>query len=295
MDHATHAEQLYAAYKPLLFSLAYRMLGNIMDAEDIVQEAFVAWNGAAAAEVGNSKAYLCKIVTNRCIDTLRSARHRREVYVGPWLPEPIVAGAGGFDPSERYLQQESVTTAYLLLLQQLSWVERAVFLLREALQYDYGEIAAMVGKSEANCRQIFHRAKRAIGALPPEQASARAPGGEQAASAAERFVQALASGNIGTLLAALADDAVLYSDGGGKVRAAVHPIAGADRIARFSFGLLAKAGEGFSFRLATVGGQPGIVTYEDGNVTAVFTFRLVQGRIANIYVVVNPDKLRRVT
>ncbi|WP_135555724.1 RNA polymerase sigma-70 factor [Paenibacillus cymbidii] len=295
MEHAATAEQLYTTYKPLLFSLAYRMLGHVMDAEDIVQEAFVAWNGAASAEVGNSKAYLCKIVTNRCIDLLRSSRHRREVYVGPWLPEPIVAGAGGFDPSERYLQQESVTTAYLLLLQQLSWVERAVFLLREAMQFDYGDIAAMVGKSETNCRQIFHRAKRAIGALPPEQAGARAPVGGQATSAAERFVQALASGNIGTLLAALADDAVLYSDGGGKVKAAVQPILGPDRIARFSFGLLAKAGESFSFRLATVGGQPGIVTYEEGNVTAVFTFRLVQDRIANIYIIVNPDKLRRVT
>ena len=158
------SEQIYLSYRPLMFSLAYRMLGSVMDAEDVVQEAFLYANETNLDHVHNPKAYLCKIVTNRCIDNLRSASKKREVYVGPWLPEPLMTTSTDHQiaPDLAYTHKESLSTAYLLLLQQLSWIERAVFLLREVLQYEYDEIAEIVGKSSTNCRQIFRRAKNAI-------------------------------------------------------------------------------------------------------------------------------------
>ena len=164
-------ESLYSTYKPLLFSLAYRMLGSVMDAEDIVHESFLALRKTGWEHVCNIRAYLCKIVTNRCLDHLRSSANKRELYPGPWLPEPLVGEAGSVgeenDPLQSYVHKESLATAYMLLLQQLSYVERAVFLLREALQYDYDEIADIVGKSSVNCRQIYHRAKRSLGRPGP--------------------------------------------------------------------------------------------------------------------------------
>ncbi|NBD25251.1 RNA polymerase sigma factor SigJ [Paenibacillus glycinis] len=306
-------EELYASYKTLLFTLAYRMLGSVMDAEDIVQEAFLSLQGKEAERISNVKAYLCKIATNRCIDRLRSAQRQREVYVGPWLPEPLVAdwagdvevsagsgfGSGSLedDPYQAYARHESVSTAYLLLLQQLSSVERAVFLLREVLQYDYDEIADIVGKSSANCRQIFHRAKRGI--QPEEERNSpsagvpAAPGHQQLV---EQFTAALTNGDIGKLLHLLSPGAALLSDGGGKVTAAVNPIIGAARISGFLQGVLKKLDPAsLSYRLALVGGQLGLVTYTDGTPSGVFSFRAEQGRIANIYVVVNPDKLTGVT
>ncbi|MDF2962151.1 MAG: polymerase sigma factor SigJ [Paenibacillus sp.] len=298
-------EQLYEAYKPLLFSLAYRMLGSVMDAEDIVHESFLAYGRAAAGWTGGAeairhpKAYLCKIVTNRCIDRLKSASKQREVYVGPWLPEPIVpegesTGELGGDPLNRYLRKESVSTAYLLLLQQLTWVERAVFLLREALQYDYGDIADIVGKSSANCRQIYHRAKRSIG----ETGKDTKPVGcsdSRASRLVEQFMHALANGDVSKLLDVLAADAVLYSDGGGKVSAAVKPILGADRIVRFLAGVLSKISADVSVRLFESDGGTGLVTYEKGRPQSVLTFHVAGGLIENVYIVVNPDKLRYVT
>ncbi|MEF3302445.1 RNA polymerase sigma-70 factor [Paenibacillus sp. GYB003] len=303
MDHTVPIEDWYAAYKPLLFSLAYRMLGSVMDAEDIVQEAFLSLGAAAdPAPIRNGKAYLCKIVTNRCIDRLRSGQAKREVYVGPWLPEPIVTPEtdAQADPLQAYVRSESVSTAYLLLLQQLSWVERAVFLLREVLQYDYDEIAGIVGKSATNCRQIFHRAKRGISLRPPHDeeaapvpgaASSRPADPERTGELVRQFVQALASGDIARLLGILSEDAVLYSDGGGKVHAATRPIVGADRVIRFLTGLLEKASPAFSFRFARVGSDAGIVTYENGVPQSVFSFHAENGRIAAVYIVVNPDKL----
>ncbi|MGG2197457.1 RNA polymerase sigma-70 factor [Paenibacillus sp.] len=310
MEPKHTTEQLYAAYKPLLFSLAYRMLGRVMDAEDIVQEAFLSLNGALPEHVRHPKAYLCKIVTNRCIDLLRSASKQREVYVGPWLPEPLVAeedgsGSGLGDPSHHYVQKESVSTAYLLLLQQLSWVERAVFLLREVLQYEYDEIGEIVGKSGTNCRQIFHRAKRSLGThaapaagdLPSTGSGVQLhtpAAGSAAGGLVEQFVSALASGDMAKLLRLLSEDAALYSDGGGKVTAAVRPILGAERISRFLAGLLEKVQDGFSYRFAVVNGYTGIVTYVHGRPLNVFSFHAENERIEAIYIVVNPEKLKHV-
>ncbi|MCC3376060.1 RNA polymerase sigma-70 factor [Cohnella sp. REN36] len=300
MDQNLLTNEVYGAYKPLLFSLAYRMLGSVMDAEDIVHEAFLALNTAEPDAIRNVKAYLCRIVTNRCLDLLKSSRHRREVYVGPWLPEPLLTEKDG--PYESLAQQESLSTAYLLLLQQLSAVERAVFLLREAWGYEYAEIADMVGKSSANCRQIFRRARRgleeqggAIGETEERLPPASGEGSkEQLARLVSQFVQAISSGDTGLLLRTLAVDASAYTDGGGKTNAALRPIRGSDRVAMFLFSIYAKQPADASYRYADVGGEPGIVLYADGQPSTVLTFRAEQDRIADIYIVVNPEKLANV-
>lgn len=285
-------EHLYSSYKPLLFSLAYRMLGSVMDAEDIVQEAFLALNRSGMEHVQNIKAYLCKVVTNRCLEFLRSAKNHREVYTGTWLPEPFVT-ADESDPMQAYLQKESLSTAYLLLLQQLSHVERAVFLLREALQYDYEEIAAIVGKSSTNCRQIFHRAKRSLskkdGAEPVDRLES-----EQATGLVKQFMQALATGNAAQIMKHLSEDAVLFTDGGGKVNTLPHPLQGPIRISNLLAAFLKNVSSRYAGRIAMVNGQPGLVVYLADKVQAVISFKIANGRIVHLYIVVNPDKLAHV-
>ncbi|RTE07987.1 RNA polymerase sigma-70 factor [Paenibacillus whitsoniae] len=291
-------QELYDAYKPLVFSLAYRMLGSVMDAEDVVQETFLYINQQlqAGTDIRTPKAYLCKIATNKCIDKLRASSAKRETYVGPWLPEPLLTEAS--TPDGALSHKESLGTAYLLLLQQLSWVERAVFVLREVLQYEYDEIADIVGKSPANTRQIFHRAKKAIsgqdaggeaGEGTGRQAS---PPSSTTAQVVEQFVQALVSGNVQRLLSMMKQDAVLYSDGGGKVQAAVRPILGAERIIAFITGVLAKVPEGYRFSLEMVNGQLGITGYIHEEPYHVTTFHLKGEQIEAVYLVANPNKLR---
>jgi RNA polymerase sigma-70 factor (TIGR02957 family) len=282
-----HTEQLFITYKSLLFSLAYRMLGSVQDAEDIVQDAYITWSEQTLNQVQNPKAYLCKIVTNRCIDLLKSARKQREAYVGPWLPEPLLTDNND-DPALHYVMKESLSTAYLLLLEQLSETERAVFLLREVLEYDYHLIAEVVGKSSSNCRQIFHRAKKAIGnhivqSSPPK-----------ASALTEQFVSAVVSGNVSKLLSLLAVDAKLLSDGGGKTKAALVPIMGSERISRFYMGIMAKAKEDFSFKYTIVNGEPGIILYAEQRVFGVLSFQIKNDLIQTIYWVVNPDKLTHI-
>ncbi|MDF2669660.1 MAG: subfamily polymerase sigma-70 subunit [Paenibacillus sp.] len=295
MEQNQAVEQLYTSYRPLLFALAYRMMGSVMDAEDAVQEAFLNLNGSQLDSIRNTKAYLCRIVTNRCIDRLRSASKKREVYVGPWLPEPVVTEAEAGDseePAFRYMRHESISTAYMLLLQQLSWVERAVFILREVLEYEYEEIAAIVDKSPANCRQIFHRAKRAINgseSAPTLQQAALLQ--EQAGELTRQFVQALTTGNIAKLMSLLTEDAILLSDGGGKVTAAIRPILGADRITRFMAGLVEKVPADFSYKFANVNGRLGIVSYFGSQINNVISFQVQHNLITNVYIMVNPDKL----
>lgn len=282
-------EQLFAIHRPLLFSLAYRMLGSVQDAEDIVQEAYLTLSETTTEHVLNSKAYLCKIVTNRCIDLLKSARKQRETYVGPWLPEPLLIDSME-DPAQNYIMKESLSTAYLLLLEQLSETERAVFLLREVLQYDYEAIADVVGKSKTNCRQIFHRAKKAVG--NHREADQLTP--TKATALTEQFVSAIITGNVSKLLSLLAIDATLLSDGGGKTKAALFPILGAERISRFYMGILAKSTEDFSFKFTVVNGDPGIVLYAEEQVYGVLSLQVLDDLIQKIYWVANPDKLSHV-
>jgi RNA polymerase sigma-70 factor (ECF subfamily) len=287
---AVETDELYKAYKPLLFSLAYHMLGSVMDAEDIVHDAFLALNSVQKEDIRNLKSYLCKIVSNRCIDTLRSARAKREVYVGPWLPEPLVADPAPNDPMQLVINKDTVSTAFLLLMEKMTPTERAVFVLREALNYDYEEIAEIVGKTSANCRQIFRRSKQRLS--QSGLTTAEAENAEQKNALIERFVNALGTGDTEQLLEMLSADIVLYSDGGGKVTAAVHPIAGQDRVLRFLLGLLAKVPADFSFRFAPVNGGPGILAFAEGKLLNVVSFSVREGQIRNVYITVNPDKLQ---
>lgn len=279
--------QAYQTYKPLLFSLAYRMLGSVMDAEDIVHEAFLVLGEVDdKIKINNSKAYLCKIVTNRCIDKLRSAAKQREVYIGPWLPEPIVEDELD-QPSHSLEKKESISTAYLLLLQQLTEVERAVFLMREVFQYEYNDIATMVGKSSTNCRQIFHRAKKGI--MDRTESVKHDEGHSK--TYVEKFAQAVLDGNIDLIHAMLKKDAVFYSDGGGKVSAALRPIFSADHIARFLLGVITKLPENACFQFKNVNGSPGMVVIINGSIDYVVSIEVSDGKIAKLYMVSNPDKL----
>ncbi len=284
-------EMLYTTHRPLLFSLAYRMLGSVQDAEDIIQDTFIALNGTEAEHIQNIKAYLCKMVTNRCIDRLKSARKKREQYVGDWLPEPLLTeNTQSEDPAHQMFMKESVSMAYLLLLQQLSETERAVFLLKEVLQYSYEDIAEMVGKSSTNCRQIFHRAKKSIGS-PSEEKKITKKG----ASLTEQFFRALTSGDTDTLLSLLSVDATLATDGGGKIKAAIFPILGADRISRFYQGILPKLPKDVSYTFTTVNSEPGMILTVGGRVYAVMSLHIENNRIQNIYSVMNPDKLTHIS
>jgi RNA polymerase sigma-70 factor, ECF subfamily len=285
----TNRLDTFNQYRPLLFSIAYRMLGTAMDAEDILQEAFLRWEQAPADDVQSPKSYLSAVVTRLCIDYLRSAQVRREAYVGPWLPEPILTGQNpGF--AETTMLNESLSMAFLVLLESLSPLERAVFLLREVFDYDYGEIARIVDKSEANCRQMVSRAKQHIQARRPRYEVSV----EQRDRLTMQFVQTLSSGDMEGFLALLADDIVLMSDGGGKVAAALKPIYGADKVARYLFGLLKKLPQQADSRLVEVNGQPGFVMYLDGHLEQVLALDIVGERIQHIHVVRNPDKLRGV-
>jgi len=282
--------EVFDSNRPLLFSIAYRMLGSVMEAEDVVQEAFLRWQGAHDDEVRSPSAYLSTVVTRMCIDRLRSALARREQYVGPWLPEPLlseqvpeIAGSADLD--------DSLSMAFLELLESLTPVERAVFLLREVFDYDYPEIASLVGKSEANCRQIARRARHSVAARRPRFESSP----EQEERLMGSFLRASLSGDMEALLALLSEDVILYSDGGGKTQAALKPIYGADRVARFLSGILRKAPPDFAVRQTRVNGKPGFVGYfGDGSPQSVVTLEVAEGSIMTIRLVVNPEKLGNV-
>ncbi|GAC1428177.1 MAG: RNA polymerase sigma-70 factor [Chloroflexota bacterium] len=276
--------------RALLFSLAYRMLGSVMDAEDIVQEAFLRWQGGAHEDVRSPRAYLATIVTRLCLDHLRSARVKREEYVGPWLPEPLLteATAGEMDAGPL---ADSLSLAFMVLLESLSPLERAVFLLHDVFVYPYDEIAVIVGKSEANCRQIAQRARRHVEARRPRFAAAP----EQQDRITRQFIQTCVTGDMGALVTLLADDITLWTDGGGKAQAARRPIEGALHVARFILGVLAKIPPGAVSRVRRVNGQPAIILEAEGRVLGVVALEVDGERVAVLRIVVNPDKLRGMT
>ncbi|MBS4176803.1 RNA polymerase sigma-70 factor [Lederbergia citrea] len=279
-------DQLYQTYKPLLFSIAYRMTGSVMDAEDIIHEAFLTFSSLSNEKViENEKAYLCRVVMNSTIDKLRSAASKREVYVGEWLPEPIVEEAN--EPSHAYLMKESISTAYLLLLQQLSEVERAVFLLREVFQYSYDEIAVIIEKSSTNCRQIYHRSKKAM-INRPKTATLDF---HSMKKSVEEFTLALQKGNIDKMLELLQTDAIFIADGGGKVTTAVKPIYTSERIVFLFSSILKKLPENYRLEFKVVNGCPGVVLSINGYVAYVLSIEFQADQIARIYMVANPDKL----
>ncbi|MED0932661.1 sigma-70 family RNA polymerase sigma factor [Bacillus mobilis] len=280
------AEQLYETYQSLLFSLAYRILGSVMDAEDIVHDVFISLNNMEDVQsIENMKAYLCKMVTNRSIDKLRSAAHKRNVYVGMWLPEPFVEEIN--DPSESFVMKESISTAYLLLLQQLTEVERVVFILREIFGYDYEEIASIVDKSSVNCRKIFQRARKSILDKPKQSTLST----KKMAAYVEKFVSSLQCGDAQGMLEVLKTDAILKADGGGKATTAIHPIYSADRIIRLFFGIGKKFPEEYNVDYKMVNGAPGVIVKVNNKVTYVLSFTFENEKISNIYMMVNPEKL----
>jgi len=282
--------EVFDRNRPLMFSIAYRMMGSVMEAEDAVQEAYLRWQRASEDEVCSPSAYLSTVVTRLCIDRLRSARVRREQYVGPWLPEPMLGEQAQEIGGEVGLE-DTLSMAFLVLLESLTPVERAVFLLREVFDYEYAEIASLVGKSEANCRQISRRARQSVAARRPRFESSP----QQEERLMEGFLQASLVGDMQALLQLLSEDVTLYSDGGGKTRAALRPIYGADNVARFLTGILKNIPPGFTVRQSRVNGRPGLVGYfGDGSPQSVVSIEVAEGSIMAIRLVVNPEKLGNV-
>ncbi|WP_109506968.1 RNA polymerase sigma-70 factor [Nocardioides speluncae] len=276
--------------RPLMFSIAYRMLGSVAEAEDVVQEAFLRLHRSAqdGMEVDNLDAYATTVTTRIAIDTLRSARVRREQYVGPWLPEPIVAADDG-DPAHRFDLDETVSTAFLVLLEALTPVERAVFVLREVVGYEYDDIAEVVDKSATNCRQIFARARKRIEDGTPRFDPSR----ERRERLASQFVAALGEGDVAGLERLLADDVVFVGDGGGRAPAIRKPMAGALAVTRFLVGLM-RQGERIDVRLelGDANGQPALLTRDAGGaLLGVMTIDVDGGRITRLHNVLNPQKL----
>ena len=286
MSIGKQSAQAFDEYRGYLFSLAYRMLSSATDAEDIVQEAFVRWLQTGDEEVQSPKAYLSTIVVRLCINQAESARARREVYVGSWLPEPILTSQRS-EMVETVMLGETLSFAFLVLLEQLGPLERAVFLLREVFEYDYPEIAEIVGKSEANCRQILYRARRHLDQHRPRFDVSC----EQQTHMTEQFLRASTSGDMQGLLNLLADDIVFIGDGGGRVPAALKPVHGPDKVARGTTGGLRFFSPEMQTRIEEVNGKPAIIGYLDGQPCGVLICEIEGGRIRQIYAVVNPEKL----
>jgi RNA polymerase sigma-70 factor, ECF subfamily len=276
-------------YRGLLFSIAYRMLGSVADAEDILQEAFIRWQQSQQEEIRSPRAFLVTIVSRLCVNHLQSARVQREQYVGQWLPEPIVTGAEG-DPLGIIRIDESLSMAFLVLLERLTPVERAVFLLREVFEYEYSEIASVLGQTEANCRQILRRARQHVGAMRPRF---RTPPQKRDALM-ESFLAAINTGAMDGLMILLTEDVVLHSDGGGKGVAVPNLVRGIDKVARGILGSLDRlVPKNLVWTLTDINGQPGLINYLDGVPHSVLTIDIKGDRIQAIYVITNPEKLSR--
>lgn len=276
--------------RPLLFSIAYRMLGTVADAEDVVQEAFLrlARTELEGGEIRSARAFLTTVTTRLAIDQLRSARSQRETYLGPWLPEPVLT-ADGPDPAEVTEMADSLSMSFLVLLETLSPVQRAVFLLREVFEYGYDEIAEIVDRSEANCRQIFARARKRIDEGKPRFESDR---GEQA-RLAQGFIAAAETGEVDRLVQMLSADVAFYGDGGGKARGLPRPVFGRDRVLRLFAGFYRNFGQlGVRLVPTWINGQPGTLNLDaEGRLINVFVLEISDGEIQTIRSVINPEKL----
>ena len=285
-------EELLEELRPRAFAIAYRMLGSVAEAEDVVQEALLRLHGVleAGEEIEVPEAYLATIVTRLGIDRLRRAQVRRETYFGEWLPEPVVT-EGPDDPAVHAEMSDSLSLAFLVLLERLSPEQRAVFLLREVFDYDYDAIAEIVGKSEAACRQLAVRARRHIEQDRPRFEASR----QEQNELAHRFLTAAQTGDLDGLEALLANDVALHGDGGGKTRAIAHPLFGRHRVARavLHWMQVVRDFEGFSIRPVEVNGHPGALGLDgQQRIAVVLSFDIADGQIQGIRSIVNPDKLR---
>jgi RNA polymerase sigma-70 factor (ECF subfamily) len=277
--------ETFLELREALFGVAYRMLGSATEADDIVQDAYVRWCQRRHGPVEAPSAYLTTIVTRLCIDRLRSAQVRRESYKGPWLPEPVAVDAPG--PGESAELADSLSLAFLVLLEELQPVERAAFLLHDVFDYSYDEIAGIVDRSEAACRQMVSRARHRVDAPRRRFDADRSHGRELT----RRFLVACGTGDLDGLLALLADDVTVWTDGGGQVRAALRPVTGPKRAARFLLSVAKRVPTGVSSREVDLNGQPGLVFTVERTVTMALALDVSDGLIVDVRVVTNPQKL----
>ncbi|WP_083443646.1 RNA polymerase sigma-70 factor [Ornithinibacillus contaminans] len=277
----------YQLFKPLLFSIGYRMLGSVVEAEDIVQETFLRASQLNEKNIKIKKAYLCKMMTNLCLDVLKSARYRREHYVGPWNPEPLLLEKlQTIDPSETLIQKEGLSIAYLRMMEHLGADERAILLLREVFDYPYSEIATIVGKKEENCRKIYSRAMQKISRVEGESLNY-----EKNTLLINRFIEAFQMQNMDALLELISENVTLFSDGGGKVTAAIRPIVSSSNVLSLLYGIMKKAPEDFYFEVKNVNRQPAVVIYMNGKIQSILSFYISNEKIVEMYITMNPDKL----
>ncbi|GIE47733.1 RNA polymerase sigma24 factor [Amorphoplanes nipponensis] len=280
------ATEVFVAHRNLLFTVAYEMLGSAADAEDVLQETWLRWVEVDPERVRDQRAYLVRITTRQALNRLRTLRRRKEAYVGPWLPEPLLTTP---DVAEDVELADSVSMALMLVLETLSPTERAVFVLREAFEVGYDEIAAAVGKSPAAVRQIAHRARRHVDARRPRHPVS--PGESRAAL--DAFHRALEARDLQGLLDVLAPEVVLVSDGGGIKQAALRPIVGAGKVLRFAFGGIGRTEGTLTAERTVVNGNPALVLRLDGELDGVMAIRVEDARITGLYYVRNPEKLTR--
>jgi RNA polymerase sigma-70 factor (ECF subfamily) len=284
MDDATAA---FMSHRNLLFTVAYEMLGSAADAEDVLQETWLRWVGVDLGTVQDQRAYLVRITTRQALTRLRTLRRRKESYVGPWLPEPLLTAP---DVAEDVELAESVSMAMLLVLETLTPTERAVFVLRDVFDLDYDEIAGAVGKNAAAVRQIAHRARAHVAARRPREVVSAA----ETRSAIEAFQRAIETGDLQNLVDLLAPDVVFLGDGGGIVQAVPNPVVGADKVARLLAGGRVRILEPMSLEPAQVNGHPALILRLNGQIDTVFALRIDGGLITGLYAVRNPEKLSRV-
>jgi RNA polymerase sigma-70 factor (TIGR02957 family) len=286
----------FEQHRRLLFTVAYQMLGSVADAEDVVQDTWLRWSATDRADVADPRAYLVRIASRLALDRLGSARSRRESYVGPWLPEPLLTASSPVasaapppDPDDAAALGDQVSLALLVVLETLSPAERAVFVLREVFGLPAAEVAAILGRSEAAVRQTAHRAREHVRARQPRFDTDRST----QRLATERFLAACAGGDVEALLAALAPDVVLVSDGGGRAKAALRPIVGAGKVARFLLATTAQGLEipGLHVEIAEINGAPGVVAWVGGEPYMTISLVLVDGLVEQVLVVRNPEKL----
>ena len=275
----------FLALKGRLFGVAYRMLGSVGDAEDVVQEAYLRWQGVSGDDVQSPERFLTTVVVRLSLDELRSARARRESYVGPWLPEPLLVDER--DPAAAAELADTLSMAFLVLLESLSPAERAAFLLHDVFGYSHREISDMLGRPETACRQLVSRARRSVDLRRQRYDADRERGRELA----RRFQRACVSGDLAALLELLADDVTLWTDGGGVVKAARRPIVGARKAARFLVAIAPDAPAGTVSHEVLVNGRPGLLLLDGATPYAAMSFDVLDGRIAGIQVVTNPEKL----
>ncbi|GHI09378.1 RNA polymerase subunit sigma-24 [Streptomyces cellostaticus] len=281
---------VFEEHRPLLTGVAYRMLGRVADAEDVVQDAWLRWSRADREQVREPRAYLVRITTRLAIDRLRQVQARGEAYVGPWLPEPCVTDFGDTvpDTADRALLADSVSLAVLVVLESLSPLERAVFVLREAFGYPYAEIATLLDRGEAAVRQLAGRARRHVEERRPRYEVDPA----QRRDLTERFLAAAAEGDLAGLMSLLAPDARLVADSGGKAKAPVRILHSADKVGRFIAGVAGKGAPDLSFRGIEVNGGRAVLILSGDKPDSVFQVDVADGRITTVYIIRNPDKLR---